>query len=574
LNSDTWVATDALGRSLPGYKEVGPKKENRYVGMFYFITHNNPNTEGPFNVTEIIKANPKNPQWSSGSHYWGEPEIGYYLNNEEWAIRLHARELTDAGVDVIIIDVTNDKTYPDTYMTICKVFEEMRKEGEPTPDICFLASEISGNKLWEEFYSKNLFPDLWFQWKGKPLLLYGQHETLNRKLVNNIEFSEKIKSFFNLKQSWAWTTLPWYNNGKDEWPWVDHYPQAISWHNSPEEAEMIPVSVAQHPLSNIGRSFHNFHQPKPDKYDLTPLTDQGLYFQEQWNRALEVEPEFVFVTGWNEWSAGRQTMGQNVSKELQKWNFYPGAHLGKVGKELKPGDVYFIDQYNEEYSRDIEPMKGGHSDNYYYQLMGNIRRYKGVDLPRKVGISKTIDISGNFDQWEEVDAVYYDHKGDTEHRNSQPQGDAGPYVDTLGRNDITEARVTRDREHSYFYVKTQEAITNYKDKNWMILLIDVDQDVTTGWEGYELMINGNGVTKEETSVKKYDPKEGWVQIGKTNYQVNKNKLMLSIPKRVLASDEDFDFHWLDNSKKLLSITDFFTAGDNAPSRRTNYRYGN
>lgn len=574
MNSGTWVATDALGRSLPGYEEVGPKKENRYVGMFYFITHNNPNTEGPFNVTEIIKASPENPQWGSGSHYWGEPEIGYYLNNEEWAIRQHAYLLADAGVDVIILDVTNNRTYPKTYLKICKVFMEMRQEGEQTPDIAFLGSEISVNKLWDEFYSEGLYENLWFQWKGKPLLLYGQHEIPGRNLINDINFSEEIENFFNLKQSWAWTSLPWYEEGKDEWPWADHYPQAISWHDNPAEKEMIPVSVAQHPLSNIGRSFHNFHQPKTNQYDVTPLTEKGPYFQEQWKRALEVDPEFVFVTGWNEWSAGRQTMGENISEELQKWKFYPGAHLGKMGEKIEPGEVYFIDQYNQEYSRDIEPMLHGHTDNYYYQLMANIRRYKGVNPPIKAEISKTIDISGSFDQWEEVDAVYYDHKGDTEHRNSQAQGNAGPYVNTLGRNDITEARVTRDKEHTYFYVKTQEAITHYKDKNWMILLIDADQNASTGWKGYELMINGNGVTKVETSVKKYDPKEGWVQIGKINYQVNGKELMLSIPKQLLANDKDFDFHWLDNPKKLQSITDFFTAGDNAPSRRAKYRYGN
>ena len=59
LQSDTWVATDALGRSLPGYAECGPRKENRFVGMFYFVTHNNNGAkEGPYNVTEILAADP------------------------------------------------------------------------------------------------------------------------------------------------------------------------------------------------------------------------------------------------------------------------------------------------------------------------------------------------------------------------------------------------------------------------------------------------------------------------------------------------------------------------------------
>lgn len=39
LQADTWVATDALGRTLPGYAECGPRKTNRTVAMFYFVTH-------------------------------------------------------------------------------------------------------------------------------------------------------------------------------------------------------------------------------------------------------------------------------------------------------------------------------------------------------------------------------------------------------------------------------------------------------------------------------------------------------------------------------------------------------
>ena len=34
LYSDTWVATDALGRELPGYDQVGAPRKNRAVGLF------------------------------------------------------------------------------------------------------------------------------------------------------------------------------------------------------------------------------------------------------------------------------------------------------------------------------------------------------------------------------------------------------------------------------------------------------------------------------------------------------------------------------------------------------------
>ncbi|MBN1125391.1 MAG: hypothetical protein JXA82_10310, partial [Sedimentisphaerales bacterium] len=37
LYSDTWAATDALGRELPGFEECGPPREGRTVGLFYFL---------------------------------------------------------------------------------------------------------------------------------------------------------------------------------------------------------------------------------------------------------------------------------------------------------------------------------------------------------------------------------------------------------------------------------------------------------------------------------------------------------------------------------------------------------
>ena len=85
--------------------------------------------------------------------------------------------------------------------------------------------------------------------------------------------------------------------------------------------------------------------------------DRGLNFQEQWDHALKMDPELIFITGWNEWIAGR----------YKNWQGTENA---------------FVDQCDKEYSRDIEPMKGGFADNYYYQLVANIRRYKGVRHPR------------------------------------------------------------------------------------------------------------------------------------------------------------------------------------------------
>ena len=574
LQSDTWVATDALGRALPGYAECGPRKGDRFVGMFYFVTHNNNGTkDGPYNVTEILAADPVNPRWGGGTHYWGEPETGYYIMKDEWMIRRHARQLVDAGVDVIILDNTNDRIYKDVFVFIADVFRKMRAEGEKTPQIACLASQNSVMQLWDEIYSRGLYADLWFRWKGKPLLMFGQHIIGDRQLMDDVRFPKEITDFFTIRQSWAWTTLKWYDNGHDEWPWVDHYPQSVGWHESPDRPEYVPVAVAQHPLSNIGRSFKDGVEPERNEYDVTPVTDRGLYFEQQWQRALEVDPEFVFVTGWNEWTAGQMTRTDpDYEQEMKKWDFFPGAKCGKGGREVRMGEGYFIDQYNQEYSRDIEPMKGGHSDNYYYQLVANVRKYKGVERPEPVGAPVTIDMEGDFDQWRWVKKSYYDHVGDVTHRNSPGNFAAGPYINETGRNDIVESKVARDDDYVYFYVKTADALTPHTDPYWMLLFIDADKSHETGWEGYDLLVNAEFKNDRTSTVKTYDG-ESWSGSKGVAFRYEGNEMMVRIPRSYFGSGKlAFDFHWADGIQKLGDIEEFFLNGDQAPSRRANYRF--
>ncbi len=574
LQSDTWVATDALGRSLPGYVECGPRKPNRTVGMFYFMTHNHPgNPNGPYDVTKILATNPENPQWGGGAHYWGEPEAGYYIMKDEWVIRRHARQLADAGVDVIILDNTNDIIYKDVFVFIAEVFRKMRDEGEVTPQIACLASQKSVQLLWEDIYNRGLYADLWFRWKGKPLLLFGQHIVGDRRQMDDVRFPDEITSFFTIRQSWAWTTLKWYTNGMDEWPWIDHYPQSVGWSESPACPEYVPVAVGEHPLSNIGRSFHDGMQPATNRYDVTSDTDKGLYFEQQWRRALEVDPEFVFVTGWNEWTAGQMTRtNPDYEEEMRKWDFFPGANCGKGGRQVKMGESYFIDQYNQEYSRDIEPMKDGHTDNYYYQLMANIRKYKGVSPPEPAGVRHTIDINGSFNQWDAVAKIYYDHVGDTYHRDSPGNFTAGPYVNNTGRNDIVESKIARDDKNVYFYVKTAGNLTPHSDPYWMLLFIDSDMNHFTGWEGYDLLVNHEFKNDKTSTVKVFD-NDKWAKPVKIAFRYEGNQLMLSIPRSYFKSNRlVFDFHWADNIRQLGDINEFLLNGDQVPSRRANYRF--
>ena len=60
---------------------------------------------------------------------------------------------------------------------------------------------------------------------------------------------------------------------------------------------------------------------------------------------------------------------RNVSSRQVQQNSF-------IGKHWPVGTTFFVDEFLEEYSRDIEPMQGGHGDNYYYQLISYVRRLK------------------------------------------------------------------------------------------------------------------------------------------------------------------------------------------------------
>ena len=105
----------------------------------------------------------------------------------------------------------------------------------------------------------------------------------------------------------------------------------------------------------------------------------------------------------------------------------PGG-IHKVGEyDCKKGDSYFVDLFNHEFSRDIEPLRGDFGDNYYYQLCDFIRRYKGVEPTPVYSAYQTIDL-GDMQAWNKVKAEFADDKGDVFHRNHYGYGSVGQYV--------------------------------------------------------------------------------------------------------------------------------------------------
>lgn len=351
----------------------------------------------------------------------------------------------------------------------------------------------------------------------------------------------------------------------NEWPWLQTYPQVCGWSTDKYHPEQISVSIAQHATSKIGRSSHNGKPSTYNKYALCDSTAYGLYFEEQWKRAHEVDPPLIMITQFNEWTAQRF-----IIKSTREYSYV------RPGATAAIGESYFVDEYNGEFSRDIEPSR--HPlirDNYYMQLISHVRKYKGVRPIPTPSPSRAIDIYGDTAQWNEVFPEFRDDIGDISHRNTTGYQNQAPVVNNTGRNDIVLAKVTKDYANMYFYVRTKGNLSDFlSGKNWMILLLNTDTDYQTGWEGYDYCVRKDSVTGKYALYRNIENTYKWRKITNINHIISGNKLQLLIPRLLMgvSADCDIDFKWADNIPDYPDVLDFFTDGDVAPNARFNYRY--
>ena len=551
--TDHWVGTDALGRSLPLVGETGTRREDKLVGVFYYIwmgTHG----QQVKDITELLKKPKAERDWGPvGSfHFWGEPEQGYFRSEDPWVLRRDLQMLTNAGVDFLFFDVTNAVLYLDVVEEFCRVSSQMREEGIPTPDFCFTTNARSGstmNRLFNQFYSKGEYRDLWFFWDGKPLIL--GHE-------DDPELLPYVKDFFRIKYSWAWTNA---SEEPDHWQWLDRYPQDYGWSEAPGIPEQISVSVAHHPSNPLGKSYHGGSQPAVNEHYVTEYTGHGLQFAEQWSRALEVDPRIVMITQWNEWIAQR-SLWESTSDTYG-------------GRPIAQGDSYFVDVFSREFNRDIAPMKDGYTDNYYYQMIDGIRRFKGMEEALEFSDPATMHTDGDFAEWENVSPAFEDPVGDVMHRNFRGYEAGSMFVNTSGRNDIRYSKVTHDADSLYFYVECSDDLSPSSDTLWMLLLLDTDRNGYTGWEGYDFMVRNIPSDPGTAALASWNGKR-WQVAATLMPAVSGNRMEFALSRSGLHLDQaspEFYFKWADNPVQMDDISCFFMNGDAAPDRRFKYHFG-
>lgn len=553
----SFTGADELGRVLPLKEEVGGPKADKQVGLFYFLwqgDRSSPTSERRWDLSEIEQESPEvfadfhHPDWGGGSehagryYFWGEPIYGYYRGDDYWVHLRNLQLLTDAQVDFLIIDATNRLTYSRQAESLMRAMSAIRDQGKPAPQIVFYTNTGSGDAMqdiYDQFYAPTApvrLEENWYNLDGKPLIIGISEEAQGRDYEN----------FFTFRES-QWPNEPQKTNG---WPWIEfERPQKV-YTNAQGTAEIVNVSAAQHPNleasmggsafygkpGNWGRSFRDGHPGNPE-------TDifYGYNIQEQWDFALEQDVPFVFITGWNEWIAG-------------KWQHPNGD----------PNQAHFVDQANPEFSRDIEPTRtAGLKDTYYLQMVSNIRRYKGTDPVPAISKRRQMPkLSG----WHDIPELYRDYVGEVKERN-HPGAQSDPqtvYTNKTGRNDLHVLKFAATDRELGFYCETVEPLTERQDDQWMTLWLNADGNYDTGWNGYDFRVIHGGM------LQKYD-KGKWTTVKQVHAEVQDRMLVIRIPNNLVWAGEErqvIEFKWSDNMQEEDPL-DWYIHGDVAPGGRMN-----
>lgn len=547
-------AIDALGRSLPTSAETGLPKENKYVGLFYFIWASEGGTvQTNSNITEILACNPDNPNYGGIGHFnwWAQPETGYRRSNDEWVIKRDMYYFSMAGVDFIYLDLTNGFLYENGLTALLDTCLALREAGIMTPYIVPWAHGTRDSQvgdmgdLYENFYKNEKYNDLWFRWDGKPLAII-RHDLNDQFPI--LEDSE-MTDYFSFRIGWSDKTWPGERKGYGKWDdnHVVNYGYTYGWWDNPREAECVAIGTAGFANYGSGRSGALSAKPYVDRFGCTDTMGEGLVLEDAFRQVMEKNPEtqVLLLSRWNE--SGAQFYGAN--------------------------DFGFVDQYSPEFSRDMEPVKGLFGDNYFYQMCSIIRRFKGV-LPADGNTGKvTVDMHGDFDQWQAVLPVFTDFEGDTSVRDCYDTTGTVRHVNRTGRNDIVESRMTADSGHLYVYARTAGDITAPDGaSNWMLLFLDTDNNKSTGFEGYDVLV-GNRVVDGTCISLSVWRENVWQEVGFVHYRMEKNQLMLAIPRSLInltGAEFTVNFHWLDNVSDIYDLNSWFLTGDSAPERRNNY----
>ena len=587
------VSTDALGRS---FEEALVTDSNNKVGLFYWIWHGEHTRAGIFNISELLENNP-DALWGTGSevrdvspvnatHYWAEPLYGYYSSDDPWVIKKHLELFIMSGIDYLALDLTNLSTYDDTFELLAAEIQTLQAQGWTPPKILpiFGANINSRNNIYafyQKFYKNSQYDSVWFRENGKPVLCIDYEDAWENPYKNMFDYIQEYASLTDAQMSefkahftFRNTLWPYQHDEKydtvqdDDMSWIDwYYPQHIS------GSGFVNVSVAQHPAYAFSVSEHPvfseiyYNVNRGRGWDYKTQTNSyrsvlsGLNLENQWKTVFDNADKVdeVMVTGWNEWTAAKLTNYHSA------YNPY----------------VQFADQFNMEFSRDLEMMadEDGYGDNFYLQNMRNTRAFKNGKSAIFVA-KKASPALDNASAWEKG-RTYLDVSGEVVARNHRNTDGSANYVNDTNRNDVVSTQVVNDGEYLYIRITTRDdIIIDAQAENNLNILLSVKGSTAPAWEGYQFILNRTapsfGTSKTTLKKVKTAGMYEFASVCSVSSYMDGKTFAVKIPLKDLgitnANNFTVDFKVADGISEPSNIMKYYVDGEAAPVGRLNYRY--
>jgi hypothetical protein len=346
-------------------KPFDPSKTK--IGVFYHTWHC-PSSQDVHDVSKCLAGQEAWPPWPSDPNaqtpfWWGEPAGGYYcLTNNTALLTQHAEMLRDMGADFVFVDVTNHNYNTSTlcaapeamiiepFTTLVNVWKSIPGAPKLVPWVpvsdCPTYLPPSACNQPDNTYMVYSMLDLLagtgmaFEYQGKPLLLITENSIYPASDARLAALS----SNYTIRKMWAFEP-----DGTEKWSYLENC------NESPLEGQPCNQRIAvkngageQFPIATAYGADYMSHTntATPKHY--------GKTLRKQFETLLD-NPEIPIatITGWNEWLTGRWPCGSPACDCSNAFDSTYGC---------------FLDQFTDEYNRDIEPANNATGD-YYYRLV-------------------------------------------------------------------------------------------------------------------------------------------------------------------------------------------------------------
>ncbi len=313
-------------------------------------------------------------------HWWDEPQNGYYcLSEQPDVLRDHAIKLRDAGVDFIVFDASNNSK-TDANQTSSAILEPMQKLLEEWSKIDNAPKVVPWFPLTTDADTPqamlNLlaqYPSMRFIYQGKPMAMAVRGGDGGWSYIDENRY-QALSSEYTMRRMWG-------ENLSDlsQWSFISKCQTGFKASQGTADCNQI-ISTNNGQLDEISISMAYQESWMSDKRTATPRFGGATFVKQFQTLFNNPSTPIALLTAWNGWMSQRICTNANYSLPLT---------TGCTNETYPNGDYIIADEYDQEYSIDIEPAKNERGD-FYYQLMKScINKFRQGDSGCNTSVSFT-----------------------------------------------------------------------------------------------------------------------------------------------------------------------------------------